>query len=158
MPNFSDFQQNSKFEQNFQRKFCQIIDFVQKSWNLAYRYNFWRWIWISYWKNRATNITWVMDNFLHFNPYGLFCWISYRTYEHLSTFLNRPSYEEKGVDYPYISQMAVGREVKGHIVDFLKIFINFFDIFLTKERGKKLSRDFFGFFLVSTCSPGYDAS
>ena len=32
--------------------------------------------------------------------------------------------------------MAVGREYIGQIIDFLKIFVEIFDIFLEKRRGK----------------------
>ena len=53
--------------------------------------------------------------------------------------------------------MAVADDNKGHIVDFLKIFMKIFHIFLRKKRGKNFSRDIFDYFLVSTCSQGYYA-
>ena len=99
-----------------------------------------------------------MSDFRFFNLHGHFSPISRQACRLGHTFSKRSSYAEIQVDYDYITQMAVADDNKGHIVDFLEIVINFFDIFFHKKAWEKLSRDFFDYFLVSSCSQGYCAS
>ena len=72
----------------------------------------------------------------------------------MRTFLKPSIDAEKVADSEYTTQIAVARDSRGVMVDFLKILMKKHVNFSKKKRGKIFSRDFFEFFWVSTCSRG----